>query len=167
MKDYIEGRVKICDGCFQGIKKAKIIVPFENSIMLDWGCFEDDAEIEFLLPENLTLKQIYRRFDTGFDYEHENWTLIGDKNITGQFDWGGFLGEHFSIFDYNEEELEHKVANLSTTNSLQLEQNKEIDNQFVNSIVSAFRKKFESMNQEESEESFKNNESDFCTPENR
>ena len=85
LKDYVTGKVKICDGCFEGIKKARIIVPFENSLMLDWGSFDKDADIELVVAKNLNLKQIYRRFDTGFDYEKENWTIIGDENIFGQF----------------------------------------------------------------------------------
>ena len=110
MRDYITGRVKICDGCFSGIEKARIVVPFESSIMLDWDSFDRDAEIEFVLRKNLTLKQIFRRFDAGYDYEHENWTLVGDKKIIGQCE---FAGDNYAIMDYTDE-LEHKVANFTT-----------------------------------------------------
>lgn len=110
MRDYITGSVKIRDGCFKGLKNARIVVPFENSVMLDWGSFDDSASIELVLPNSLALKQIYRMFDTGFDYEHENWTLIGDKTIPGQFGFGGYDKEDYSIMDYNEADLDYKVA---------------------------------------------------------
>lgn len=113
IRDYVTGSVKICDGCFDGLNKAKIIVPFENSIMLDWGSFEKNAEVELVIPDNLTLKQIYRRFDDGFDYERENWTLIADKKITGQFGFDGYGKDDFSILEYNEEDLDYKVANFT------------------------------------------------------
>lgn len=115
MQNYVLGRVKICDGCFKGLKEAKIIVPFENSVMLDWGAFEENAKIELVIHKNLTLKQVYRRFDTGFDYEHENWTLIGDKKVSGQFGWDGFMGEGFSIMDYNEKDLDYTLADFTLT----------------------------------------------------
>ena len=31
----------------------------------------------------MNLKQIYRTFDTGYDYESEHWTLIADKKLNG------------------------------------------------------------------------------------
>ena len=118
LQDYITGRLKICDKCFKGIKKARIIVPFENSVMLDWGCFDSDAEIEFVLPKNLGLKQIKRRFDTYFDYENENWTLIADKNISGNLGWRGFSSDFYSIDEYNPEKLYSIVANFTVTHNL-------------------------------------------------
>lgn len=112
MQEYISGRVKICNNCFRGLQKARIIVPFENSIMLDWGSFDQNAEIELVTPQNLTLKQIYRTFSTGYDYVRENWTLIGDEKISGEFSFG--LGkERYSIYDYNEKDLSFKGANLT------------------------------------------------------
>lgn len=113
MQEYITGSVKICAGCFKGLNKLRIIVPFENSIMLDWGSFEQNAKVELVLPQNLTLKQIYRVFDTHYDYGRENWTLIGDKRISGQFDWISFGQETFSISEYKKENLDHKVANFT------------------------------------------------------
>ncbi len=115
LRNYITGSVKICDGCFRGLKEAKIIVPFENSIMLDYGSFDNDADIDLVLPSNLTLKQIYRMFDTGFDYEHENWTVVGDKSIAGKFGLGGYGYDDYSIMEYNEEDLDYKVANFKVS----------------------------------------------------
>ncbi len=81
MELYGTGAYKLATECFKGIKKSKIIVPVDYSIMIDWNCFDDDAEIELVLPNDMTLKQVYRTFDTGFDYEHENWTLISHKDF--------------------------------------------------------------------------------------
>lgn len=120
MRDYVTGKVKICDSCFEGVKKARIIVPFENSIMLDWGSFDEDADIELVMAKDLDLKQIYRRFDAGYDYERENWTLVGDKNISGQFGFGGFGSDDFSVVDYNEEDLDYKVANFTVKHLVEL-----------------------------------------------
>jgi len=116
--DYISGNVKICPGCFEGIDKARIIVPFENSIMLDWSSFDDDAQIELVLPKRLELKQIHRMFDDGFDYARENWTLIGDKSIAGEFSFGGFRSDDYSIADYDEKRLDYKVANFTVSHLL-------------------------------------------------
>ena len=78
---YVKGNIKLCDGCFKGIRSAKIVLPFNTSVMLDWGCFDKGAKIEFVVPQNIGLKQVYRTFDTGFDYEHENWPILCDKRI--------------------------------------------------------------------------------------
>ena len=49
--------------------------------MLDWDCFDQNAQIELQLPSDMGLKQVGRMFDTGFDYKRENWTLIAHKNF--------------------------------------------------------------------------------------
>lgn len=126
MEDYVKGRVKLCAGCFKGMKKLRIVVPFENSVMLDWGCFESDAKIELVLPQNLTLKQIGRFFDAGYDYERENWTLIADKKIRGQFGDNGLMRDDYSICEYDPENLSHTVANLSISPLLKTASDREI-----------------------------------------
>lgn len=119
---YATGEVKLCSDCFKGIKNAKIIIPFTGSIMVDYGSFEKDANIEFITKSNLSLKQVYRRFDTGFDYEHENWTLIADKSFN--FD-GKICGDDYYVEDYNEENIDYKVANLKLKNAQFLKENKD------------------------------------------
>lgn len=114
LRDYASGSVRICDGAFCGIQKAKIVVPFENSVMIDWGSFDKKAQIEFVVCENLTFKQVYRTFDTGFEYEHENWTIIADKNSNCDFSFGGFCGDAYSIEDYDETQLDFTVAKFTT-----------------------------------------------------
>ena len=79
--DYAKGGVKIASGCFAGIKKLQITAPVDYSIMLDWDCFDKDAQIELRLPRDMGLKQVGRMFDTGFDYKRENWTLIAHQNF--------------------------------------------------------------------------------------
>ncbi len=81
LEKYATGAFKVATGCFAGIKKIKLVAPVNYSIMLDWGCFDYNAEIELVLPKDMTLKQVYRLFDTGFDYERENWTLISHKDF--------------------------------------------------------------------------------------
>lgn len=115
-RDYITGSVKIGVGCFDGVQRARIVVPFENSIMLDWGCFDRDAQIELVLPKRLSLKQVARRFDTGFDYEREVWVLVGDQSINGDLSVG--YSDNYSIADYDEKNLEYKIANLKVSHLL-------------------------------------------------
>lgn len=118
LDQYLKGEVRFCEGCFSGSKKLNITVPFNGSIMLDWGCFEDDAEITFTTSNELALKQVYRQFDTGFDYERENWTLVADKNL--QYN-GNLCGDSFYVEDYNEDDLVYTVANIKMLNNLSLE----------------------------------------------
>ena len=96
-EDYVKGNIKLCNRCFKGIKNAKIVLPYNTSVMLDWGCFDDGAEIEFVVPENIGLKQVYRTFDTGFDYEHEYWTILCDKRIVCEI--GGY-GDSYCTSEY-------------------------------------------------------------------
>ena len=121
---YLTGNVKICSDCFNGIKKARIIVPFVSSVMIDWGSFEEDAEIELVLHKNLDLKTVYRRFDTGFDYEREYWTLIGDKDLTGS---SRLCGDDYSVreYDYKPDWDNRLVANfkVSRFSSLKAQEN--------------------------------------------
>ena len=113
MRDYIRGSVKLCDGCFHGISKAKIVVPFENSVMIDLSSFDKDAEIEFVMPENLTLKQINRTFDAGYDDESDNWTVIADKKIAGTFDMGSIGSDTYTIAEYNANQRNQSAANFT------------------------------------------------------
>lgn len=78
---YAKGGAKIAPGCFAGIKKLQIVAPVNYSIMLDWDCFDQNAQIELQLPSNMGLKQVGRVFDTGYDYSSENWTLIAHKKF--------------------------------------------------------------------------------------
>lgn len=106
---YATGAFKVAPNCFKGIKKIKLIAPIDYSIMLDWGCFDDHAEIELILPKDMTLKQVYRTFDTGFDYEHENWTLISHKNFN--YESGSYCG--ITVRDFEPEDARFYTYNIS------------------------------------------------------
>ena len=111
---YVFGEVEICENCFKGIKKAKIVIPFNGSIMIDYGSFDNNAQIEFVTDQNLSLKHVYRIIDTIVGYEHENWTLVADKSL--KFD--GFLnGDECSIQDYNNVSINHQTTFYTLTNS--------------------------------------------------
>ena len=127
MEDYVKGRVRVCNGCFKGLKKARIVVPFENSVMLDWGSFDSDAKVELVIYKSLTLKQIGRVFDTGLDYERENWTLIADKKIRGHFGDNGLMRDDYSIYEYVPENLSYTVADFSTAPLLKTASDREIE----------------------------------------
>ena len=121
-EEYVTGEVRLRPDAFKGIKNAKIVVPFTSSIMIDYGSFDKDANIEFITSPNLRLKQVYRCFDTAFDYEHENWTLIADKSFN--FD-GRICGDDYTIKDYNEENVNYKAANIKLTNINTSKENEE------------------------------------------
>ena len=80
--NYLKGALRIKSNCFKGIKEAKIYVPFDNSIMMCYGAFDDEAKIDFVTKSNLTLFNVYHRYDAGWDYNEETWTIIGDKNLS-------------------------------------------------------------------------------------
>ena len=112
VENYILGRAKICEDCFDGIKKLRITVPFESSIKLEQGCFDKDADVELVLHKNLTLKEVQRVHYTGFDYKIESWLLICDKKIPAEFSMGGFGYDQYLINDYNSNRCRQKIANI-------------------------------------------------------
>lgn len=126
LKNYIVGKVKISDGCFEGIKKARIIVPFENSIMLDYGSFDEGADIELVLPGNLDLKLICRRTNTGSGYERKEWILICDKNTAGPFNIGIDGPDEFLIVDYNPTDSNKRIANFKITHLEELQNEEDL-----------------------------------------
>ena len=117
--DYISGSMEICTGCFDGVKQAEIVVPFENSIKLEWGCFDKNADIELFLRSNLELKQIDRRFDYGHGYQFHSWTVIADKKLEGFFSVEDKYDD-YAIGNYDEIEPQYKIANLSVKHDNQL-----------------------------------------------
>ena len=107
-------------------KGARIIVPFENSIMLDYGSFDEDADIELVLPGNLDLKLIYRRTNTGSGYERQEWVLICDKDTSGQFNIGIDGPDEFLIVDYNPTDLNKRIANFKITHLAELQNEEDL-----------------------------------------
>ncbi len=128
--EYAAGELRIAKGCFSGIKNAKIIIPFENSIMLDWGAFDKDAQIELVLPKAMSIKQVFRRFDNGFDYENECWLVVANKKFNESF---GNLNDNFLVEEFEQDKLKQnfnlnfatlKIEHLNFEN---LKQNKTIE----------------------------------------
>lgn len=85
-REYINGNIRINPQAFKGIAEATIVVPNDTSIMLDWGAFDDGANIDFILPKNMGIKQIFRAFSGVIAYEHENWTLLADRDLQVDID---------------------------------------------------------------------------------
>ena len=125
LQNYVYGRMRIGEGGFSGVKKASIIIPFESSILLEKGCFDKDAEIEFCLNENLALKQVQRIYYTGYDYRTESWPLICDKKFSGQYSMGGFGYDQYVIKDFVANKYDRQFANITTTRLSNEEQEKE------------------------------------------
>lgn len=84
---YINGNIVIEKNCFKGIKKATIIVPINTSVKLCYGCFDDDAKIDFVVSNNMGFKQIFRT-STNCEYSYMQdgtWTLLADSRIDVDF----------------------------------------------------------------------------------
>lgn len=120
LKKYISGSMEICTGCFEGVKQAEIMVPFDNSIKLEWGCFDRNADIELFLRNNLGLKQVDRRFDSGFGYQCNSWTVIADEKLGGFFSVGNLGNDDYFIGNYSDALPEYKIANMSVKHDNQL-----------------------------------------------
>ena len=112
MQDYIYGYASISPRCFEGVKDAQIIIPFKNSLKLNWECFDHDANIELLVPESMSLKQIYRKLNGDFDSHYSTWTIVADKNICGEFGIDQYNEDSYSIRDYDEKIIKNKCANI-------------------------------------------------------
>ncbi len=78
---YIYGKIEIDPHCFCDVVKAKIVVPFVNSVRIDPSSFTQHAQIEFLLDENLSLRKVDKILDLGPNSEHKTWFLITNKNL--------------------------------------------------------------------------------------
>ena len=86
LKSYLRGQTVISSNCFKGCLKkteqpVEIIMPFNHSLMIDHGAFDDDIKPKFILKNGMQIFIIKRMFDTYFDYEREFWALIGRNEI--------------------------------------------------------------------------------------
>lgn len=116
IKNYVRGSITICEGCFAWVKKAKIVLPFENSIIFNAKSFEEMAEIGFVAPENFDIKKIISSCYNGFEMERDEWLLLGDKTLSGEFSLGG---NHYSVHEYDpySEKVDFYVINEKQENS--------------------------------------------------
>lgn len=81
---YLKGNIIVGDNCFKGIKKLKIIVPFNFSVSFDLKAFDKDAVIEISTLANMGLIKVNYTFQTAVDEENECWILLGQKNLLGK-----------------------------------------------------------------------------------
>ena len=117
---YIAGCVQVESWCFSGVKNATIVVPYNNSVRLAWQCFDTDANIKFVVPENIGLFRGKRDHIAGIYSEQFRWTILADKRIKGQYN---LLGKRYSV-------IEHALSpalgeNFSVSHSLGLNEEPE------------------------------------------
>lgn len=150
---YATGAFKVANSCFAEIKKIKLIAPVDYSIMLDWECLDKNAEIELILPKNMTLKQVYRIFDTGFDYERENWTLISHKDFN--YESESYCG--ISVVDFKPEYARNYKYKISNENigfsGNRIKQNKN-DKKYLHTPFNLELKEYKALNQSQFENDF-------------
>ena len=94
---YITGCVQVESWCFSGVKNATIVVPYNNSVRLAWQCFDTDANIKFVVPENIGLFRAKRDHIAGLYSEQFRWTILADKRIKGAYN---LLGEDYSVIEH-------------------------------------------------------------------
>ena len=94
---YITGCVQIESWCFEGVKNATIIVPYDNSVRLMWQCFDTDANIKFIVPEKIELFRVKHNHTNGLYSEQFRWTILADKRIKGQYN---LLGKGYSVIEH-------------------------------------------------------------------
>jgi len=116
IKKYIRESVTLCEGCFGGVKKAELIIPFENSIIFNAKSFNEIAEIGFIAPENFDVKKIISSCYNGFEMERDEWLVLGDKTLSGEFSLGGY---NYSVHEYDpySETVDFYVVNEKQENS--------------------------------------------------
>ena len=80
---YVSGQIVLADGCFEGLKDFKLIIPAKFSVKIEPHAFDSDAKVEIILPEDYelkTIKEIHNKNTEKTEYT-KHYTLIADKNI--------------------------------------------------------------------------------------
>ena len=80
---YVKGQLVLADGCFEGLKDIKIILPARTSVKIEQFAFDADANVEFILPEDYELKtisEIYYKNIGNLSFP-KHYTLIADKAV--------------------------------------------------------------------------------------
>ena len=95
---YLKGQIMINDKCFKGVKNARIIVTSKEPVNFAESVFDNDAVIEFVLPKQMKIKDVFSRQNGYFDYIDEKWLLIADKRIQGRYTQYNY--DYFAIRDY-------------------------------------------------------------------
>lgn len=127
---YLKGNIIIGDNCFKGIKKLKIIVPFNFSVSFDLKAFDKDAVIEISTLANMGLIKVNYTFQTAVDEENECWILLGQKNLLGKRE---VLDE---CFKFKPLIIDEKTGKIITKDNFPLDYSIFIDNSIKEQEIS-------------------------------
>lgn len=80
---YVRGQIVLADGCFEGMKDFKLVLPARTSVKIETLAFDSDANVQLILPENYELKTIVETHDKNIGNISfpKHYTLIADKNV--------------------------------------------------------------------------------------
>ena len=127
---YLKGNIIVGDNCFKGIKKLKIIVPFNFSVSFDLKAFDKDAVIEISTLANMGLIKVNYTFQTAVDEENESWILLGQKNLLGKRE---VLDE---CFKFKPLIIDEKTGKIITKDNFPLDYSIFIDNSIKEQEIS-------------------------------
>lgn len=127
---YLKGNIIVGDNCFKGIKKLKIIVPFNFSVSFDLKAFDKDAVIEISTLANMGLIKVNYTFQTAVDEENECWILLGQKNLLGKRE---VLDE---CFKFKPLIIDEKTGEIITKDNFPLDYSIFIDNSIKEQEIS-------------------------------
>ena len=94
-KSYLRGKVIICEGCFDWLRKVEIIVPFKNSIAISEKAFCETSEVGLVVPEGYGLRKIMRTCNDGVEKKRDEWVLVADKTMCGEFSFAS--GDDYAV----------------------------------------------------------------------
>lgn len=111
--NYAKGIVRIKNSCFEGMGDVKVVVPFRNSIVLENRAFDNNANIEFVLPSGMALKNVTREY--GARYKgYDDWVVIADKELNGKIDFlSSYLPEVYSAKEFDPESMRFVKYSIS------------------------------------------------------
>lgn len=88
---YLSGSVKILNGCFARLKKARLILPHDYSVVLSglrnksWytGAFQGESDVQIVIPNDLTTYNIKKTYEIkSMPIMESEYTLIAHKNLS-------------------------------------------------------------------------------------
>lgn len=110
---YAKGTVCIGKDCFEGLDDIKIVVPFRNSLKVDSGAFDRNANVEFVIPEGHSIKSLTREYGSKFK-GYDDWTVIADDKLKGSIDWSsGYVPEIYHAKDFNPQTMRFNTITVS------------------------------------------------------
>ena len=78
---YAEGGVKVANKCFYGYHDLQVVAPNDYAVRFEPGCFDENANIELVVPAQMALKQVNHVHNTGFTYDRDRWTLLAHQDF--------------------------------------------------------------------------------------